>query len=172
MTSFDDLYWVQPSFTLEANPIGGTPAPRDFHIIKRTTDVKATRHWVWSGGLVGVSIWSSAVTCLIGCTQRLALPMTAEQLRGFNTGPASVAYSSQPDASQTECDLKATGLHSGQRVAAFERESSCNRPDDLLFEAKTPSGAGPRFECERRSRRLAPPALLRHRWKPHAGGCR
>jgi hypothetical protein len=71
--------------------------------------------------------------------------MTAEQLRGFNTGPALVAYSRQPDASQTVCDLKATGLDSGQRVAAFERESSCNRPDALLFEAKTPSGAGPRL---------------------------
>jgi len=32
---------------------------------------------------------------------------------------------------------------SGQRVAAFEWDVSYNRPEDLIFEAKEPSGAGP-----------------------------
>jgi hypothetical protein len=47
-----------------------------------------------------------------GCAApRFPMPMTAADLAGYDSGPALVAYLSQPDASPTVCDLQARGPH-------------------------------------------------------------
>src|SRR5579863_4043938 len=49
---------------------------------------------------------------LAGCaTESYRLPMTAEQLAYYNTGPALVAYLGQPDASPAVCDPRSQGPH-------------------------------------------------------------
>ncbi len=53
----------------------------------------------------------SFVLAAIGCGPTFTLPMTADQLLQLNSGPALVAYLSQPDASPSVCDLRARGPH-------------------------------------------------------------
>ena len=57
----------------------------------------------------------AALVCTLvlagGCAERFALPMTAADLVGYDSGPALVAYLGQPDASPTVCNLGARGPH-------------------------------------------------------------
>lgn len=58
------------------------------------------------------SIATSGVALVAaGCGARFPLPMTANELVQYGSGPALVAYLGQPDASPTVCDLHARGPH-------------------------------------------------------------
>ena len=46
---------------------------------------------------------------LAGCASHYAMPMTAGDVEGIDSGPALVAYLGQPDASPAVCDARATG---------------------------------------------------------------
>ena len=67
-----------------------------------------------------MAIASGLAIAATGCAseETFRLPMTAAELATFDSGPALVAYLSQPDASATVCDTRARGPH----VAAWLNE--------------------------------------------------
>ncbi len=53
-----------------------------------------------------------AALAFAGCaTAQFELPMTSDELVRYGTGPALVAYLSQPDATATVCDTRSLGPH-------------------------------------------------------------
>src|SRR6185295_7205425 len=71
---------------------------------------------------------------MAGCAGHFPLPMTANELVHYDSGPALIAYLGQPDASPMVCDLRAQGPH----IPAFTPEIRLALVDGLVGGALTP----------------------------------
>ena len=69
-------------------------------------------------------LFCALALCAAGCASEpiFKMPMTAAELSSYDSGPALVAYLSQPDATASVCDQKTRGPHVGA-LAAPMRES-------------------------------------------------